>query len=247
MTALPWLDPYDDEQPFPPADCALTEPDGLLAVGGSLAPSRLLRAYRNGIFPWYSEGQPILWWSPDPRTILLPAQVKIARSLRKTLRQQRFDLSMDRAFEAVISSCGEPRKGECGTWLSAPMKAAYRRLHQLGYAHSVETWHAGRLVGGLYGVAIGRVFYGESMFSRMTDASKVALVHLCAQLRRWEFALIDCQMHTTHLASMGAQAIPRQLFIELLEQLCALPGKPRQWRCDDDLLSDILGYGRTTA
>lgn len=235
MSALPWLDPYNEEQPFPNPEYALTDPDGLLAVGGSLSPRRLLRAYRHGIFPWYSDGQPILWWSPDPRTVLFPDRINISRSLRKTLRKQLFNVTMDQAFEQVIDCCSQPRKGESGTWLTAEMKQAYGRLHYLGHAHSVEIWTDQTLVGGLYGVSIGRVFFGESMFSRVADASKVALVYLCKHLQRWDFALIDCQMHTAHLVRMGAQDIPRALFLELLEEFCPLSDyPPGSWNTIDN-------------
>lgn len=230
MSGLPWLDPYDDEQAFPHPERALAEPDGLLAVGGSLTPRRLLRAYRMGIFPWYSSGQPILWWSPDPRTVIYPAQIKISRSLRKTIRQERFSVTMDTVFTTVIQRCSEPRDGEVGTWITPEMRMAYGKLHQLGYAHSVETWQASELVGGLYGVAIGQVFYGESMFSRVTDASKVALVALAMQLMDWGYALIDCQMHTSHLLSMGAEDIPRRTFLSLLNRYCPLAGHDGPWQ-----------------
>ena len=236
MSSLPWLDPYDDEQPFPNPEYALRDPDGLLALGGSLSPKRLLRAYRSGIFPWYSPGQPILWWSPDPRTVLFPERIKISRSLRKTLKRGLFSITMDTAFATVIRRCGEPRDGNPGTWISPEIRAAYGRLHQLGYAHSVETWYGAELVGGLYGVAIGRVFYGESMFSRMDDASKAALVGLTAHLQHWGFAFIDCQMHTAHLIRMGAEDIPRTLFIELLRHFCPVSGWEGAWHFNDELL-----------
>ena len=238
---LPWLDPRDDGQPFPPPDRALTEPDGLLAVGGSLAPRRLLRAYRQGIFPWYSIGQPILWWSPNPRLVLLPESVSVSRSLRQTLKKDRFTLTADTAFETVIAACAAPRAGqEAGTWITPEMSRAYHRLHRLGHAHSIETWHRGELVGGLYGVAVGQVFFGESMFSTMSDASKAALVMLAAQLRRWGFALIDCQVRTEHLARMGAVEIARATFLQLLDRYCSLPGRDGPWHLDDDLLTDLL-------
>jgi leucyl/phenylalanyl-tRNA--protein transferase len=229
MTRLPWLDPYNEEQPFPNPERALTEPDGLLAVGGSLSPARLLRAYRQGIFPWYSDGQPILWWSPDPRTVLFPKHIKISRSLRKTLKKGLFSVTMDKNFADVVESCSEPRQGQVGTWITTDIQAAYTQLHRLGYAHSVEVWHKDYLVGGLYGIAIGRVFYCESMFSRMNDASKVALVHLCRYLERCQFALIDCQMHTSHLISLGAKNIPRRNFLTLLRCYCNLPDMPGPW------------------
>ncbi|HHW78074.1 MAG TPA: leucyl/phenylalanyl-tRNA--protein transferase [Xanthomonadaceae bacterium] len=236
---LPWLDPRDDNQPFPHPDRALTEPDGLLAAGGSLNPRRLLRAYRLGIFPWYSPGQPVLWWSPDPRLVLFPEHVKVSRSLRKTLRKGSFTVTADTAFAAVVEACAAPRAPEPGTWITPEMQRAYCRLHRLGHAHSVETWRQGELVGGLYGVALGRVFYGESMFSRMNDASKVALVLLAAQLKRWDFAVIDCQVRTDHLSRMGALEIPRATFLQLLERCCPLPGRDGCWRLDPDL-PDVL-------
>jgi len=236
MSRLPWLDPYDDTQPFPHPDHALVEPDGLLAVGGNLSPRRLLSAYRNGIFPWYSPGQPILWWSPDPRTVLFTDRIKISRSLRKTINKGLFTVTLNRAFAQVIRQCGAPRSQQpSGTWITPAMARAYLRLHELGHAHSLESWHAGELVGGLYGVAVGRVFYGESMFSRMSDASKVALVTLCQQLERWRFPFIDCQLHTQHLTNLGAEDIPRPLFLDLLRRFCYLPGPPATWRLDADL------------
>lgn len=237
---LPWLDPDDDNQPFPNIDRALREPDGLLAAGGSLTPRRLLRAYQQGIFPWYSAGQPILWWSPDPRLVLFPEVVNVSRSLRQTLKKGRFTLTADAAFPAVIAACAAPRAGIAGTWITPEMNRAYCRLHRLGHAHSIETWCEGQLVGGLYGVAIGRVFFGESMFSAMSDASKAALVVLAAQLRRWSFALIDCQVRTEHLMRMGAVDISRATFQQLLERQSGLPGRDGLWRLDDDLLSDLL-------
>lgn len=237
---LPWLDPRDDFQPFPAPDRALTEPDGLLATGGSLTPPRLLRAYRQGIFPWYSHGQPILWWSPDPRMVLLPEAIRISRSLQKTLRNGGFSVTADTDFTAIIYACAAPRTTGQGTWITPAMLRAYDRLHRLGYAHSIETWQDGQLVGGLYGVAVGRVFYGESMFSWVSDASKVALVALATQVRRWEFAVIDCQMETEHLIRMGATAIPRPTFLQLLDRYCPLPGRDGPWRLDADLFADFL-------
>jgi leucyl/phenylalanyl-tRNA--protein transferase len=219
------LDPNDPDAPFPDVALAEREPDGLLAVGGDLSVTRLLNAYRRGIFPWFSPGDPILWWSPDPRTVLDPRRLRISRSLRKTLRRGRFRLSMDRDFDAVISACAAPRSGSDGTWLVPEMIAAYRRLHRQGHAHSVEVWLDGELVGGLYGVAFGRVFFGESMFTRATDASKVALVHLCERLSTWGFALIDCQVFTAHLVRMGAEQMPRSDFVRLLERWCRQPGR----------------------
>ena len=241
MTSVLWLDPDDDEQAFPNPALALDEPDGLLAVGGSLAPRRLLRAYQIGIFPWYSPGQPILWWSPNPRTVLFPERLRIARSLRKSFRKGQFTVTMDTMFATVIRRCGEPRTQESGTWITPEISAAYRRLHRLGYAHSVETWHGGRLVGGLYGVAIGGVFYGESMFHRVNDASKIALVALVMQLHHWGFKLIDCQMRTDHLIKMGAEDIPRNIFMELLDAYCRLPTRKGPWHFDNRLTANASG------
>lgn len=241
---LTWLDPHNDNQPFPHPDRALTEPDGLLAAGGNLTPRRLLRAYRMGIFPWYSADQPILWWSPDPRLVLLPECLKVSRSLRKTLRKGLFAITADTAFEQVVAACAGPRQGESGTWITSEMFRAYCRLHRLGHAHSIETWQQGELVGGLYGVSLGRVFYGESMFSWISDASKIALVALTAQLQRWEFAVIDCQVTTAHLLSMGAVDIPRSSFLQLLECYCPQPGQPGPWRLDADLLDSLFAGAR---
>lgn len=238
IESLYWLPRDDDEAPFPPVELALRDPDGLLAFGGNLSVKRLLQAYRHGIFPWYSEGQPIMWWSPDPRTILYPDELNISRSLRKTLKKELFNVTLDTAFNDVMDACAEPREDDAGTWITRDMKEAYYRLHQEGYAHSVEAWQAGELVGGLYGVAIGKVFFGESMFTRRSDASKIAFVHLVQQLKRWGYALIDCQVHTSHLASLGAINIPRQNFIALLEQHChdtTNHGHTRKWQFDKDL------------
>jgi leucyl/phenylalanyl-tRNA--protein transferase len=208
---------------------ALKEPNGLLAAGGDLSPERLIEGYRRGIFPWYSAGDPILWWSPDPRMVLFPAEFKISRSLGKTLRNRRYEARFDSAFGEVIASCAAPRKGEPGTWIGEAMVEAYLELHRLGYAHSVETWIAGDLAGGLYGVAMGGVFFGESMFSRVRDASKIALATLVAHLKSAGFGLIDCQMHTRHLETLGAREIPRARFSRLLEELIHYPRSPGTW------------------
>ena len=241
--ALSWLDPRNDDQPFPAAQRALTDPNGLLAAGGNLSPRRLLHAYRHGIFPWYSSGQPILWWSPDPRLVLFPDRINISRSLRKILRNGAFTVTADTAFPAVIDACAAPRTADAadsGTWITPEMRRAYCRLHQLGHAHSIETWLEGELVGGLYGVAVGRVFYGESMFSRTSNASKVALVALAIQLRRWDFALIDCQVRTDHLQSLGAVDIPRDMFLQLLERFCPALGRVDSWHLDEDWHTDLI-------
>jgi leucyl/phenylalanyl-tRNA---protein transferase len=232
-----WLDPDDPELWFPNVELALQEPDGLLAVGGDLSEDRLLLAYRRGIFPWYGPGQPILWWSPDPRLVLFPSRLRVTRSLAKTIRKAAFSLTLDQAFDAVINACAEPRPGQAGTWITPEMMAAYRDLHAAGYAHSVECWQDGRLVGGLYGVAIGRIFFGESMFARSTDASKVAFVGLVRQLSRWGFPLVDCQVHTTHLASLGAETISRREFIRTLEHACMQAALNTTWRLEEDILS----------
>ncbi|MCO6413299.1 MAG: leucyl/phenylalanyl-tRNA--protein transferase [Thiogranum sp.] len=230
-----WIHPGDTSLSFPDTSLALREPDGLLAIGGDLAPERLLAAYRKGIFPWYGNDQPILWWSPDPRTVLFPGRLKISRSLRKRLRQGRFRVTLDRAFDQVIRACAEPRPGSSGTWITREMSEAYCRLHQRGYAHSVECWHDDRLVGGLYGVALGAVFFGESMFSRETDASKVAFAHLVRQLGAWNFALIDCQVYSPHLATLGAERIPRSDFVRQLDLFCDAGSAPGTWKADPAL------------
>lgn len=248
MKPLAWLDPGTPDQPFPPVGNALEEPDGLLAAGGDLSPTRLLNAYRHGIFPWYEAGQPILWWSPDPRAVLFPREFRLHRSLRKTLRQGHFTYTVDEDFDSVIAQCAAPRHGAHGTWITPEMQLAYRRLHRLGHAHSVEIRDAqGRLVGGLYGIALGRVFFGESMFSRETDASKAALAVLAAQLEAWDFAMIDCQQDTAHLRSLGARPLARSDFVTLLSKHCAREGVPGPWKLDAELHPEIWhpGHPRT--
>ncbi len=219
----------DPADRFPDVALALREPDGLLAVGGDLSPERIVAAYRQGIFPWYSAGQPILWWSPDPRAVLFPGQIRISRSLARTLRKGGFTITADREFQRVMEQCAAPRGGESGTWITPEMQRSYLQLHDMGIAHSVECWSGGDLVGGLYGLAIGQVFFGESMFTRQRDASKVALVHLVERLRGWGYGLIDCQVVTAHLTSLGAVAIPRSRFISLLARLCDRPGREGRW------------------
>ena len=211
-----WIDPDSPEIFFPDVETALREPDGLLAVGGDLKPERLLLAYRNGIFPWFGPDQPILWWAPDPRLVLFPEQLRISRSLSRTLRKHRFTVTFDTAFAQVVDECAAPRPGQAGTWITPEMQSAYRRMHELGHAHSVECWQHGELVGGLYGIAIGHVFFGESMFTRVADASKVGFVTLVQQLQASGYRLIDCQVHTDHLESLGAMMIPRPDFTRLL-------------------------------
>ena len=230
---IPFLGPAD---PFPLVESALTEPDGLLAAGGTLSARRLTDAYRRGIFPWFNEGDPILWWSPDPRTVLRPSQVHVSHSLRKRLKKRAFAVTVDAAFEQVLDGCAGPRAGEAGTWLSPAMRRAYTTLHRSGLGHSVEVWMDGELAGGLYGVALGRMFFGESMFTRRTDASKIAIVQLCAQLVRWDMPLIDCQLETDHLVSLGAECLPRPRFIAELERLVAASAP--SWTLDADLAGD---------
>ncbi|WP_110655697.1 leucyl/phenylalanyl-tRNA--protein transferase [Salinicola halimionae] len=224
---LPWLPPHIVA--FPPVNQALDDPDGLLAAGGALTPEWLLNAYRHGIFPWYAEGQPILWWSPNPRMVLFLEEIKVRRSLSKRLRNGGFTVTYDRAFEQVIAACAETRAETGGTWIDDAMRLAYENLHHLGHAHSVEVWQEETLVGGLYGLSIGRIFFGESMFSRAADASKIALVQLAHELRQRDFALIDCQMHTPHLASMGARDIARGTFINYLEDNVNAPNPADLW------------------
>ncbi len=223
---IPWL---GEDDRFPPVEQAAAEPNGLLAAGGDLSAVRLVEAYGNGIFPWFSEGQPILWWSPDPRMVLFPDELKVSRSLAKTLRTTRFEVRADTVFRDVMQNCRMPRRDQAGTWITAPMVEAYCGLHRAGIAHSVETWLDGDLVGGLYGVALGRAFFGESMFMRATDASKVALVTLVRQLERWGFGLVDCQMNTGHLASFGAREIARTDFTRRLRELIHYPPVPAPW------------------
>lgn len=236
---IPWI---IDSTPFPPVTGALHTPNGLLAAGGDLSASRLLEAYHHGIFPWFNPGEPILWWSPDPRMVLFPGEIKVSRSLAKVLRNTPCEVRTDTAFEQVMRNCAAPRDGHHGTWIHEDMIAAYCALHRMGYAHSVEVWMETQLVGGLYGVCIGHMFYGESMFSNVSNASKIALAHLARQLERWQIGrstgfgtgMIDCQMNTSHLASLGAREIPRSEFIARLQELvhCA---PVTNWQFDPDL------------
>ena len=217
---------------FPPVEQA--SPDGLLAVGGDLRPERLLEAYRHGIFPWYNDDQPILWWSPDPRTVLFPAKLHISRSLKRSLRPGLFSVTLDRCFRAVMTACAEPRPQypDGGTWITAEMLAAYIRLHELGYAHSVETWQEGELVGGLYGVALGGAFFAESMFTHTSDASKVALVSLVHQLQTWGFRLMDCQQSSPHVTALGAEDITRRDFLAQLTAALDLTERRGRWQIE---------------
>ena len=226
---IPFLSPAD---PFPPVDTALREPNGLLAAGGDLSPERLLAAYAEGIFPWFGEDDPILWWSPDPRMVLRVREVHVSRSLNKVVRTNRFRVTLDTAFPEVVRACAEARRDHEGTWITPAMAEAYVRLAELGHAHSVEAWQGDALVGGLYGVAVGRMFFGESMFTRVTDASKVALVRLARQLDEWSMPMIDCQMSTHHLASLGARDIGRADFVGEVRYLVQQPPVSAPWRLE---------------
>ena len=220
-----------DEPVFPPPDYA--DPSGLLAVGGDLSNERLLEAYRVGIFPWYSDDQPILWWSPDPRLVLDLKDFKISRSLRKTLKKEVFQVTFDRAFEEVIQACAVvPRAAQNGTWITEEMREAYIKLHGLGYAHSVESWFGGKLAGGLYGVSLGKSFFGESMFHLKTDASKVALATLVEKLKSWDFHFIDSQMTTEHMVRLGAKELPRRIFLKRLQSALRHPTRRGRWHID---------------
>lgn len=226
---LPWLDP-DPAAPFPPPSSARREPDGLLAAGGDLSPTRLLNAYQQGIFPWYSQGQPILWWSPDPRTVFRTDAVHLSTRIRRSLRACDWTIRADNAFDQVIDACARiPRHGQGGTWITADMRAAYCALHQLGHAHSVEVFDGDLLVGGIYGIAIGRMFFGESMFSARSGGSKVALAALALRLHAWGWPLIDAQVDNPHLASLGAEAWPRDSYLARIRVLCAEPEQPAPW------------------
>lgn len=234
---VPVFIPSDDQDSgFPDVRMALRRPNGLLAVGGNLSVRRLLDAYRHGVFPWYSHDEPILWWSPDPRGVLVPERLHVSRSLAKTLRRGELRIVADTAFRATMLACATVRRERQGTWITPDMIDAYLRLHARGHAHSIEVWDGDALVGGLYGVAVGRVFCGESMFSRERDASKAALVALCRQLVRWGFPLIDTQLPSEHLTTLGAETMPRARFVALVEQWRDVPGPPGPWTLDPDLL-----------
>ena len=229
---LPWLDPDDDSDPFPAIELALKDPDGLLAAGGSLRPERLLKAYRSGIFPWFDDQQPILWWSPDPRLMLKPSELHISRSLNKFIKKQHYRCTIDTAFDRVMTACSAPREQQDGSWITDSMIDAYQELFKLGHAHSVEVWLNNELIGGLYGVCIGQVFFGESMFSRQTNASKVGFAFICRHLAEWGCEAVDCQVHSDHLESLGAAVIPRNSFMQLLDQYCPLPLSNNAWHTE---------------
>jgi leucyl/phenylalanyl-tRNA--protein transferase len=231
MKRLPFLLPSDPEAPFPPGERALVEPDGLLAVGGDLSPARLLNAYRSGVFPWPSEGYPLLWWCPDPRTVFHTDAVRLSSKFRRGLRHSTWTVRADTAFEAVIAACAAaPRPGQDGTWIVPAMIEAYTRMHRLGHAHSVEVFDGEALVGGIYGIAIGRMFYGESMFSAVSGGSKVALAALARRLHGWGWPLLDAQVENPHLVSLGARSLPRARFLAQAAELAAAPGfAPGAW------------------
>lgn len=227
---VPWQLHADPDSPFPPADTALDEPDGLLAIGGDLDPQRLLHAYAAGAFPWFNPGEAVLWWSPDPRTVFDTATFRLSRGNRRSLRGCNWRLCMDSAFDAVIDQCAQiPRPGQRGTWIGPAMIAAYRRLHALGHAHSIEVHDGQHLVGGLYGVAIGHMFFAESMFSARPGASKLALAAACHWLSQWQFPLLDAQVHNAHLALLGARSLPRAQFLPAIKTLCQSPRAPGNW------------------
>jgi leucyl/phenylalanyl-tRNA--protein transferase len=235
-----WLSTEDPPESFPPVARALAEPDGLLAAGGDLAEERLLHAYRSGIFPWYEEGQPLLWWSPDPRCVFMPGDFHVSRRLRRELRRSTTEIRINTAFADVIRECASPRRSEQGTWITPAMRTAYENLHQQGWAHSVEAWQSGELVGGLYGLAIGKAFFGESMFSLTSNASKIALLYVARLLNTGVIELLDCQVESSHLASLGARLIPRSEFIRRLDSACGTGRLYENWPDVPVVCSELL-------
>ena len=229
---LHWLDPRNPQQPFPPVHLAMRDPNGLLAIGGDLSLSRLLRAYSQGIFPWFNPDEPILWWCPDPRAVLAPGELHVSHSLKKRVRKNDYAVTFDRAFPEVLDACSAARAKSRGTWLGVDMKCAYYDLYRSGHCHSVEVWREGALIGGLYGVALGRAFFGESMFSRAADGSKIAFVYLCRQLQAWDFELSDCQISSAHLATLGARDLSRDSFLARLRVATAQSPRAAPWRFD---------------
>lgn len=239
---ITWLRPDDPPHAFPPVERAFKEPDGLLAAGGDLSEARLLYAYRHGIFPWYDEGQPILWWSPDPRCVIDPSTLHISRRSRRAIRRAEFSISFNRAFADVIAACAEPRPDQMGTWITPDMQRAYIELNAAGWAHSVEVWQNDRLVGGIYGIGSGQAFFGESMFSREKNASKAAIAALCQQLEAQGIALLDCQVVSPHLLTLGARLMPRQAFSQQLASLCVAETQQQFPSGEKRLAAEILGY-----
>lgn len=234
MKQVVWLDP--DTVDFPPVDDALDDPPGLLAAGGDLSPDRLLAAYAAGIFPWYDNSSPVLWWSPDPRMVLQPHHIHVSRSLHKAIKKCNYRISMDESFTEVIASCAAIRAQREGTWIVAEMQAAYCQMHEMGHAHSVEVWQGSNLIGGLYGVSLGSLFFGESMFSRAPNASKIAFVALARQLQHWSFEWIDCQMPTEHLQSMGGKIMSRDAFQAVLTRCRDVGGRIGRWQFDSKVI-----------
>jgi len=240
VNTLRWLSADDSSEVFPCPNKALTDPNGLLAAGGDLSSKRLLSAYSQGIFPWYEKDQPILWWSPEPRAVLWPKEIRISRTLNRKIQREVFFVSADRAFSSVLQGCAKERRNGNRTWITKEMKHAYQNLHDLGWAHSFEVWQDEVLVGGLYGIGIGQVFFGESMFSQKSDASKVALVKANEYLQYCGYKLIDCQIWSTHLGTLGAKLMPRQKFLDILAQLCKPPGNPGPWTKGFDIFTKEL-------
>ncbi len=238
---ITWISSDDPPEAFPEIESAFDIPDGLLAAGGDLSPERLLYAYRHGIFPWYDSGQPILWWSPDPRCVLRPHEFHVSKRLRRSLSRSKLEVSFNQAFSAVIAACAEDRTGQQGTWITDDMADAYSRLHQQGWAHSIEIWQENRLAGGLYGLAIGRAFFGESMFSRQTNASKAAMLALCQQMVLNDFEILDCQVESPHLVSLGASLMPRKKFAAVLRQACKSNSQFLDWPAGRRQMLDFLG------
>ena len=237
---ITWISSDDPPDAFPGIESAFDIPDGLLAAGGDLSQERLLYAYQHGIFPWYDSGQPILWWSPDPRCVLRPHEFHVSRRLRRALARSKFAVSFNQAFSDVIAACAEDRIGQEGTWITDDMTSAYTRLHEQGWAHSIEIWHESRLAGGLYGLAIGRAFFGESMFSRQTNASKAAMLALCRQMVLHDFEILDCQVESPHLVSLGASLMPRNKFAAVLQGACTATTQFREWPAERVQVLDIL-------
>ena len=238
---ITWISSDDPPEAFPEIESAFDIPDGLLAAGGDLSPERLLYAYRHGIFPWYDSGQPILWWSPDPRCVLRPHEFHVSKRLRRSLSRSKLEVSFNQAFSAVIAACAEDRIGQQGTWITDDMADAYSQLHQQGWAHSIEIWQENRLAGGLYGLAIGRAFFGESMFSRQTNASKAAMLALCQQMVLNDFEILDCQVESPHLVSLGASLMPRKKFAAVLRQSCKSNSQFLDWPAGRRQMLDFLG------
>ena len=238
---ITWISSDDPPEAFPEIESAFDIPDGLLAAGGDLSPERLLYAYRHGIFPWYDSGQPILWWSPDPRCVLRPHEFHVSKRLRRSLSRSKLEVSFNQAFSAVIAACAEDRIGQQGTWITDDMADAYSRLHQQGWAHSIEIWQENRLAGGLYGLAIGQAFFGESMFSRQTNASKAAMLALCQQMVLNDFEILDCQVESPHLVSLGASLMPRNKFAAVLRQACKSNSRFLDWPAGRRQMLDFLG------